>query len=301
MKMNLAWLARALLCATAALVATAPHAQQAAAGKRFLWEITSVNNRAYLYGTVHAGKAEWFPLPAEVEKAFVDSKVLVVEADITDTEAMSKYGNTMTYTRPDTLKDHVPAADYERFRKLLPRYRFTEGDVAQVKPFLAVSLLVFAEWAREGLLVGNGVEQYLIKKARAEAKQVKEIEGIDMQMRLMDSLTEEEQRDIFTGTVSALESGLSGEQIKALVKAWQAGDPDALLGVARAYNAQVKGAAEFEEKFIWSRHADMLKKIDGYLADTGNRHFIAVGSLHLAGPRGLIELLRKRGYVVRQM
>jgi len=26
-----------------------------------------------------------------------------------------------------------------------------------------------------------------------------------------------------------------------------------------------------------------------------------VGALHLAGPRGLIELLRKRGYVVKQL
>ena len=68
----------------------------------------------------------------------------------------------------------------------------------------------------------------------------------------------------------------------------------------RAYNAQVKGAEAFEEKFVWSRHEEMLKKIDGYLTDSKDRHFIAVGSLHLAGPRGLIEQLRKRGYVVKQ-
>ena len=43
----------------------------------------------------------------------------------------------------------------------------------------------------------------------------------------------------------------------------------------------------------------MLAKIEGYL-DSRERHFIAVGALHLAGPRGLVELLRKRGYVVRQ-
>jgi uncharacterized protein YbaP (TraB family) len=43
----------------------------------------------------------------------------------------------------------------------------------------------------------------------------------------------------------------------------------------------------------------MLAKIEGYLASR-ERHFIAVGALHLAGPRGLVELLRKRGYVVRQ-
>jgi hypothetical protein len=227
--------------------------------------------------------------------------VLVVEADVTNTTAMAAYGSSMSYAPPDSLKAHVAPEDYERFRKLLPRYRFTEESLAQAKPFIAISLLVFAEWAREGLLAGNGIDQYLILKARAEAKPVKEIEGIDMQMRLMDSLSEREQRELFEGTLTAMESGLTGEQIKSLVKAWQAGDPDALLAMARKYNAQVKGAAEFEEKFIWSRHDDMVKKIEGYLNDSKDRHFIAVGSLHLAGPRGLIELLRKRGYVVRQM
>jgi uncharacterized protein YbaP (TraB family) len=267
----------------------------------YLWEVTGLKNRAYLYGTVHAGKPEWFPLPDAVERAFVESTVLVVEADVTNTTAMAAYGSSMSYAPPDSLKAHVAPEDYERFRKLLPRYRFTEEALAQAKPFIAISLLVFAEWAREGLLAGNGIDQYLILKARAEAKPVKEIEGIDMQMRLMDSLSEREQRELFASTLTAVESGLTGEQIKSLVKAWQAGDPDALLAMARKYNAQVKGAAEFEEKFIWSRHDDMVKKIEGYLNDSKERHFIAVGSLHLAGPRGLIELLRKRGYVVRQM
>ena len=45
----------------------------------------------------------------------------------------------------------------------------------------------------------------------------------------------------------------------------------------------------------------MLNRIAGYLDDSRDRHFIAVGSLHLAGPRGLVELLRKRGYIVKQL
>ena len=266
----------------------------------FLWEVTSLTNRAYLYGTVHAGKKEWFPLPKEVENAFNDSKVLVIEADVSNIPAMTKHSGAMTYEAPDTLKNHVSAEDYERFRKLLPRYKFPESHLIQMKPFMAVSALVFGEWARQGFEPQFGIDGYLIARAKAEAKPIVEIEGIEMQMKLMDSLTESESRVIFGGTLFALESGLTGEQITGLVKAWQQGEPDNLLVIARAYNAQVKGAAEFEEKFVWSRHDDMLNKIEGYLTQSKDRHFIALGSLHLAGPRGLIEGLRKRGYVVRQ-
>ena len=272
-----------------------------ASAKEYLWEVQSLTNRVYLYGTVHAGKKDWFPLPKPVEDALADSKVLVVEADVTDKKALEADGSALVYKAPDSLKNHVPKEDYERFVKLLPRYKYPEEEVAQMKPFMAVSMLVFSEWARQGFYPEFGIDNYLIAKAKAEAKPVEELEGVAAQMQLMGSLTEQENELIFSGTVTALESGLTDRQINGLVHAWKAGDRDGLLAVARDYNAQVKGAAEFEDKFIWSRHPGMMKKIEGYLDDTRDRHFIAVGALHLAGPRGLIALLKKRGYVVKQL
>jgi uncharacterized protein YbaP (TraB family) len=283
------------LCLLALAFAATP-----ATAATFLWEVAGLSNRVYLYGTVHAGRKDWFPLPREVEDAFADSKVLVVEADVSNIEALRKYDNTMVYTAPDSLSKHVAPEHYDRFRKLLPRYSIAESGIAQMKPFMAVSTLVFMEWARQGYLPAYGIDGYLLAKAKSEGKPVVELEGIDAQMKLMDSLTERENEQVFAGTVMALETGLSGEQINGLVKAWQDGNPEALLEIARKYNAQVKGAAEFEEKFVWGRHEDMAKKIEGYLNDSKERHFIAVGSLHLAGARGLVEMLRKRGYVVRQ-
>jgi uncharacterized protein YbaP (TraB family) len=272
-----------------------------AAADEFLWEVTSLTNKVYLFGTVHAGKRDWYPLPTAVEKAFTDSDVLVVEADITNEQAMRASADTLTYKPPDQLKNHVPPEHYARLVKLLPRYRFFESDFSPAKPFMAVSLLVFAEWARSGFQPGLGVDGYLIRKAQAEAKPIVEIEGAAAQIALMDSLTDKQEQDLFKGTLDALEEDLTTEQIKGLVNTWQAGDAQGLLEVARRYNDKVAGAAEFEEKFIWQRHGEMLKKIEGWLNDSRKRHFIAVGALHLAGPRGLVELLRKRGYVVKQL
>ena len=90
-------------------------------------------------------------------------------------------------------------------------------------------------------------------------------------------------------------------QITGVVNAWQAGDPALLLEVARAYNESVPGARQLEEKFIWSRHEAMAKKVEDWLLAGRERVFVAVGALHLAGPRGLVEILRGRGYTVRQL
>jgi len=288
--------ARSLFAAILAIALALP-----ASAANFLWEVQSVTNRIYLFGTVHAGKKEWYPLPAAVENAFNDSAVLVVEADVTDKAAMEKTAPAVMYTPPETLKQHVDADDYERFRKLLPRYQIPESQVAQMKPFMAASVLVFSEWARLGYIPGAGIDAYLIGRAKADLKPIVEIEGVESQIQLMDSLTDAEHREVFQGTVKAMEMGLTGEQITGMVNAWQSGDPALMLEVARRYNELVPGAKDFEEKFVWSRHPAMLKKIEGYLNDSRQRHFVAIGSLHLAGPRGLVEELKKRGYIVRQL
>ena len=290
----------ALLLAALPAWAQAPAASVGTGSQHYLWQVSSMTNRIYLYGTVHAGKASWYPFPEAIDKAIEESRIVAVEADITNQEAMTKSAGVMTYTPPDSLEKHVKPADYARFQKLLARYSIPESAMTPLKPFMAVSLLVFSEWGRLGYLPAYGVDLQLLVKARSQQKQIVELEGVASQIALMESLTEQENAQLFAGTLGALESGLSAEQITGIVNAWQAGDPKLLLDIAGKYNAEVPGAKAFEEKFIWSRHDGMLKKIEGFLASK-DKTFVAVGALHLAGERGLIEMLKKRGYVVKQL
>src|SRR5207237_7429793 len=81
--------------AAAATQATAP--QGTPEPKHFLWEVSSMTNKVWLFGTIHAGKKEWFPLPAEIEEAFAASPVLAVEADVTNLAAIAKTAESMSY------------------------------------------------------------------------------------------------------------------------------------------------------------------------------------------------------------
>ena len=285
----------------ALLFLAAACAQAQVGGTSFLWEVSTITNRLYLFGTVHAGKAAFYPLPAAVEKAFEESRVLAVEADVLDPEAMAKSSGIMMYVPPDRLDKHVPAEQYTRFQKQLGRYSLPESQLAQMKPFMASAMLVFAEWGRLGYLPQFGVEVNLLKRAKGGDMPVVELEGIAVQAALMESLSDKENLEAFEGTLSALESGLTAEQITGVINAWQAGDPALMLEIARKYNDGVAGAKEFEEKFIWSRHESMAKKIESFMSESRQRHFVAVGALHLCGPKGLVEMLRKRGYRVKQL
>src|SRR5512147_1873385 len=138
MRFPTAHAARALLCAAGALAAFASLAQATAQvpaqvpaqEHHFLWEVSSMTNKVYLFGTIHAGKKEWYPLAREIEEAFDASPVLVVEADISNREAMAKGTESMSYQPPDELSKHVPPADYERFQRLLGRYSLPEREMA---------------------------------------------------------------------------------------------------------------------------------------------------------------------------
>ena len=65
-------------------------------------------------------------------------------------------------------------------------------------------------------------------------------------------------------------------------------------------NKQLRLTEQLDEVLLHSRHGAMIKKMENYLQGSVP-HFVAVGSLHLIGPRGLVELLRSRGFAVKQL
>jgi hypothetical protein len=64
--------------------------------------------------------------------------------------------------------------------------------------------------------------------------------------------------------------------------------------------AEEKGMSSMFEKLIYKRNRDMVTKIEGFL-QTKETYFVIVGAGHLVGERGIIELLKKKGYPVEQL
>jgi len=53
------------------------------------------------------------------------------------------------------------------------------------------------------------------------------------------------------------------------------------------------------EKLLYERNNTMATRIEGFLK-AGGRYFVVVGAGHLVGKKGIIELLKKKGYPVEQ-
>ena len=56
----------------------------------------------------------------------------------------------------------------------------------------------------------------------------------------------------------------------------------------------------FSTKMLDERNVTMAAHIDDYL-HSGKPHFVAVGVLHLVGEKNIIDLLKGRGYLVREL
>lgn len=286
----------AIVCAASAALA----AQAQSDSKSFLWQIKSKSNTVYLYGTIHVGKNSFYPLSDAVEGAFKKSAKLVVEADVTNLDTMAATLPLMKYTPPASLDTQIPKPILERLKVQFARYKIPYEEVKQLKPFMAGGLLVIAEMTRLGYDQRYGVDGYFIEKAVLGGKEVLELESVEQQMKLLSSLPPEEQEAFLSNAITALESGKTADQITGMVNAWSIGDTLLLQEVVKKANEGMRMTEALDEKVLYGRNPAMLSKIEGYLA--GEKiHFVAAGAMHLVGKRGLVEMLKAKGYEVKQL
>jgi uncharacterized protein len=268
------------------------------ASKSFLWEVKSPTNTVWLFGTIHVGKRAFYPLPEAVETAFDQSAKLVVEADVSS-QAADDLNALMTYVPPNALDKNIPASIYGRLKTQLARMRIPEEAVKPMKPFAIAGFLSVAEFSRLGYDMNLGVDAYLLARAKEARKPVEELESTRAQLEMLASMPGELQEAFLDNAIATLELGRSGDQVIGMVNAWQSGDARLMAEVTADVNRGMRLSAQLDEIMLHGRHEAMLKKIESYLAGK-DPYFVAVGSLHLVGPRGLIQMLKSKGYEVTQ-
>jgi uncharacterized protein YbaP (TraB family) len=268
--------------------------------KAFLWAVKSPTATVHLFGTIHVGKRDFYPLSNEVETALKDAAKLVVEADISDASNLGDLPALMTFMPPENLEKNIPPALFARLQVQLMRLKIPPQAVNAMRPFMVAGLLAVTEYSRIGYDASQGVDAYLIKNAKAAMKPVLELESVKGQVSLLAAMPKDVQEAFLENTIAGLERGQSSDQVIGVINAWQSGDMKLMQEVADQANKGMRKLDALDDILIHNRNREMLKKIEGFLA--GNeKHFVAVGSLHLTGPRGLIALLKEKGYELTQL
>ena len=280
-------LAAGLLC----LVCSAPAAESHAC----VWKITAPNNGTlYLGGSIHALRSTDYPLPPAYNQAFDASERLAFEVDLkTIRGAAHDSEKAGRYPRGDSLKNHVDPRTYEYLRRFFAILKIPEPKFASYRPWYLAEMLQVPQL--HGLSPDLGVEGYLAKRAQANHKPITGLETGREAMEVFAGLNDRQSEAILLLTFIPHEGG--GNAMTQMTAAWRRGDADT---IAREMKNQSADFPAFEERLIDARNRQWLPSIERALR-SGHTYFVVVGSGHLGGPTGLLELLRSHGYQIAQL
>jgi uncharacterized protein YbaP (TraB family) len=266
-------------------------------GRGALYRICRAGNTAYLFGTVHVGKPDFYPLPSAVAQALDQASTLVLELDIRDNaafqHALASHG---TYPPGQHLRAHLSAATLARLDAVLAARGATVESVDRLKPWLVANLLAGAVVEQQGFHRSDGLESYLLAQARGRT--VAELESADLQLAVFDSMGDAQAEAWLNETLDDLADGGAVRKARELLDAWYSGDSaaqQAALDHATAGDAAVE--AFTRRVLLGQRNPGMAAGIDR-IVQRGGTSFVGVGLLHLLGAHGLPQLLAERGYTV---
>lgn len=272
------------------------------------FEVSSTTSKAYVLGSIHMGRKDFYPLPSSVEQAWNASKSLAVEADASDPAATMAMATLMVCMPPDSLDQHLSPDGWKKVETqfknpkvvaALQKVGLPQAALKMLQPWALTATLSVAPFLQGGFDVASGIDMHFLQRAKEEKRAILQIESLDFQAKLLSGLPKSSQEAMLLETLEGLTSGKATVEISRLVEAWTKGDLDQIQRLSQ-------NAAKSPEAKIWmhslleGRNPGMADKIAGYLAGH-DPVFVVVGAAHVVGPEGVIEILKKRGFKVKRL
>jgi uncharacterized protein YbaP (TraB family) len=266
-----------------------------------LYESRSGASTLYLFGTLHVGKPDFYPLDARTNEAFAASSVLYLELDLADATLAKTATDLAAYPEGTSLDRALPPELMTRVDAALKRYRIPREAGIRMKPWMLGQTFLLLQAAQDGYNPAFATEIHLLGLAAAQGKKVRGLETLADQFAVFERLPESGQQRFLADILDALDDAQLKQHLDSLVGAWASGDAHALEEeLARERSDGTAFARDVLPRLVDDRNQAMAQKIAA-IATSGQRAFVAVGALHLVGPKGIVALLRARGFSVRPL
>lgn len=279
--------------------------------KAFVWQVVSENNTMFLLGSIHFADKSFYPLRQEIEEAFERSNYLVVELDITkiDHQTYNNFlANNGVYKGDTTIKDVISEETLQQLKLQLRQLNISYDSIKKYKPGVLVLTLTSMQVIQMGFDPELGIDAYFLAKVSqlkqsksAPLKQIIELESLQQQLNLFINIPD--------GELLLKESLYSLNESDALmadmVRIWKQGDEVQMnkLLFEDALN-EYPAFGEIYDDLFYRRNRQMVSKIDVMLQrKTKQReyYFVVVGSGHLIGDKGIVNVLREKGYKLKRL
>ena len=256
-----------------------------------LWRITGGGeNPSFLFGTVHSRDSRAYQYGDTVRAALNSVSVVAGELDLTN-PAADALGliNSMMLPEGQKLEDLYKKKDWalieaELKEKIGPMAVMTY----RMKPFFVLAMLTEAGMQADEEKV---LDDHLLSTAKENGQRVIGMETMKEQMAAMDAMGVKEQAGLLLDHVK--NNGYEAE-LSEMMDAYAAQDLDAIMKISESSGTMT---GPMEKALITDRNERMVHRLDSMMT-AGEDIFFAVGAAHLPGDKGLIQLLRAKGYTV---
>lgn len=263
-----------------------------------VWRVTKAGETLYLGGTIHLLGKEDYPLPATLDQGYRAADILVFEIDpdvAASAETQQLFAQYALYQDGRTLQSELKPSTYRELQNFLQVRNLSIERFNTFKPGMLTLVLTVLELQRLGL-AGEGVDAFYNRRAKADNKSRLFLESVQQQFDALLAISEGNEDDMLLQTLDKLRN--MSDEMRKTKAAWRNGDNAALMAVSLA--PWKDAFPELYQSLLVERNHRWLPQIEAML-HTKDVEYVLVGALHLAGPDGLLALLKARGYEVEKV
>ena len=284
---------------------TEPIEPQVGEATPLLYRVTDGEGHiAWLFGSIHVGRENYYPLPTYVTDAFAGADALAVELDILAFErSLSLQMEALmplVYRDGTTIKDHISEELYAEAVAALQTLGSYAATLDMYCPAFWSSAIESLMVEKMDAKVNLGIDRHLLKLAQDQEKQILEIESGKAQYEMLAGFSDELQSWLLEEALQILEApDLAKQDLENLMDLWAAGDEAAFAEYLTAEDdsAPAQLLAEYNQAMIIDRNLLMTNYAEAAL-QSGQTVFICVGAAHVVGEGAMAQLLAQRGYTV---
>lgn len=254
-----------------------------------LWKVSGKNltKPSYLFGTIHAICDDDFLFNETMQKAFASTNQLVMEINLTDPKMMQQYQQAIMGDEKNTLKSVY--TNEEDLKKLQEELKGTDISVVEYLELNPIALISILSMKAFNCKTTASYEAKLIEMTYKNKTPIQGLETADYQLSIFSNMSHSDIQSMLLASAQDLKDP---ESINKLTKLYLNQNISGLYD----YILKTPEMAQHADELLYKRNKNWASKLVDMMQE--NSSFVAVGAGHLAGEKGLINLLKKAGYTV---
>ncbi len=258
-----------------------------------LWEITGngIKKPSYLFGTMHVSSKLVFHLSDSFYLGIRNADVVALELDPQLwQDQLFRFQNMQKNLRFYTQGAPGDMINEKSFQ--LEKYDDRLKSALSDEPTIINGLLYRTYHTRADFEEDTYLDLYIYQTGRKLGKQATGVENYFQTEKLVMEAAQDMMKDKKKKPPET-DGGSAYDLERKTQEAYRKGDLDLLDSLEKL----MEPSESYMEKFLYRRNEIQAASIDSIVKNRSL--FVGVGAAHLPGKRGVIELLRKKGYTLR--